>query len=43
MKKETLKTLKRVSREKIPSGSLRGKILPSKKKKLIEKMLDKPE
>lgn len=42
MKKKTIKTLKRISRERIPSLTLKGKILPSKKKKLVEKMLDKP-
>jgi len=41
MKKETIKSLKKVSREKIPLPSLRGKVLPSKKRKLIEKALKK--
>jgi len=41
MKKQTLKLLKRTSRERIPVSSLKGKIIPSKKKKLIEKALKK--
>lgn len=41
MKKETVKLLKKVSRERIPLSSLKGKVMPSKKRKLIEKTLKK--
>jgi hypothetical protein len=41
MKKKTIKILKKASREKIPVSSLKGKIMPSKKRKLIEKALKK--
>ncbi len=41
MKKETVKSIKKVSREKIPLSSLRGKVMPSRKRKLIEKALKK--
>jgi nitroreductase len=41
MKKETVKSIKKVSREKIPVSSLRGKVMPSRKRKLIEKALEK--
>jgi hypothetical protein len=37
----TIKTIKKVSRERIPVSSLKGKIIPSKKRKLIEKALKK--
>jgi hypothetical protein len=39
IKKKTIKILKKASREKIPISSLRGKIIPSKKRKLVEKSL----
>jgi hypothetical protein len=41
MKKETVKSIKKVSREKIPVSSLKGKVMPSRKRKLIEKALKK--
>jgi hypothetical protein len=41
MKRQTVKLLKRTSRERIPISSLKGKIIPSKKGKLIEKALKK--
>jgi hypothetical protein len=41
MKKETVKLLKKASRERIPLSSLKGKIIPSKKRKLVEKSLKK--
>jgi hypothetical protein len=41
MKKETVTLLKKASREKIPLSSLKGKIMPSKKRKLVEKSLKK--
>ena len=41
MKRQTVKLLKRASRERIPISSLKGKIIPSKKRKLIEKELKK--
>ncbi|MEW6569808.1 MAG: hypothetical protein AB1390_01335 [Nitrospirota bacterium] len=41
MKKETVKLLKKVSRKKIATSLLRGKIIPSRKRKLIEKALKK--
>ena len=41
MKKETIKSIKKVSREKIPLSCLKGKVLPSRKRKLIEKALNK--
>jgi hypothetical protein len=41
MKKETVKLLKKASRERIPLTSLKGKIMPSKKRKLAEKSLKK--
>ena len=41
MKKETVKSIKKVSREKIPLSSLKGKVLPSRKRKLIEEALKK--
>ena len=41
MKKETIKSIKKASREKIPLSCLKGKVLPSRKRKLIEKALNK--
>ena len=41
MKKETVKSIRKVSREKIPVSSLRGKVMPCRKRKLIEKALKK--
>jgi hypothetical protein len=41
MKKQTVKLLERASREKIPVSSLKGKIIPSKKRELVEKALKK--
>jgi hypothetical protein len=41
MKKETVKLVKKASREKIPVSSLKGKVIPSKKKKLLERALKK--
>ena len=41
MKKETVKSIKKVSREKIPISSIRGKVMPSRKRKLIEMALKK--
>jgi len=43
MKKKTLKLIKKSSREKIPVSCLTGKVLQSKKRKLIEKALIKEE
>jgi hypothetical protein len=37
----TVKTIRKVSREKIPVSSLKGKVIPSKKRRLIEKALKK--
>ncbi|MCL4455957.1 MAG: hypothetical protein M1406_00890 [Nitrospirae bacterium] len=41
MKKETVKLIKKASREKIPVSSLKGKVMPSKKRKLLEEALKK--
>jgi len=41
MKRKTVKLLKKVSRKRIPVSSLKGKVIPSKKRKLIEKTLKK--
>jgi hypothetical protein len=41
MKKETLKILKKTSRKRIPVSFLKGKIMPSKKRKLLGKALKK--
>jgi hypothetical protein len=41
MKKETVKLIKKASREKIPVSFLKGKVIPSKKKKLLERALKK--
>jgi hypothetical protein len=37
----TIKTIKKISRERIPVSLLKGKVIPSKKRKLIEKALKK--
>jgi hypothetical protein len=39
MKKKLIKLIKKSSRETIPSAMLKGKIIPSKKKKLLEKTI----
>ena len=41
MKKKLIKLIKKSTRETIPSSMLKGKIIPSKKKKLLEKALKK--
>jgi hypothetical protein len=41
MKKQTVKLFKRASRERIPVSSLKGKVIPSKKRKLVENALKK--
>jgi hypothetical protein len=41
MKKKTIKSLKRISRERIPLSSLREKVIDSKKRKLLAKALKK--
>ena len=41
MKRETVKLIKKASREKIPVSSLKGKVMPSKKRKLLEEALKK--
>ncbi|MBE0425150.1 MAG: hypothetical protein IBX72_00685 [Nitrospirae bacterium] len=41
MKKETVKLLKKTSRKRIPVSFLKGKIMPSRKRKLLEKALKK--
>ncbi|WP_333652784.1 hypothetical protein [Dissulfurispira sp.] len=43
MKKEAIKLIKKSSREKIPVSSLKGKVVPSKKRKLMEKALKEEE
>ncbi|MDI6729664.1 MAG: hypothetical protein QMD44_12185 [Thermodesulfovibrionales bacterium] len=43
MKKTTVKLIKKSSREKIPVSSLKGKIVPSRKRKLMEKALKEEE
>jgi hypothetical protein len=37
----TVKTIRKVSRERIPVSSLKGKVIPSKKRRLIENALKK--
>lgn len=37
MKKETVKLIKKTAREKIPVSSLKGSVILSRKKKLIDK------
>jgi len=41
MKRKTIKILKKISRKRIPVSSMREKVMPSKKRKLIEKALKK--
>jgi len=41
MKKKLVKLIKKSSRETIPTSMLRGKIIPPKKKKLLEKAIEK--
>ncbi|MEW6586473.1 MAG: hypothetical protein AB1442_12795 [Nitrospirota bacterium] len=41
MKKRTVKLIKKSAREEIPISSMRGKVIPSKKRRLIEKALKK--
>jgi hypothetical protein len=41
MKKDTLKALKKASRKQIPVGRMREKVIPSKKKKILEKEMEK--
>jgi hypothetical protein len=41
VKKETIKLLKKASRKRIPVSSLKEKVLPSKKRKLLEETLKK--
>jgi len=43
MKKQTVKLIKKLSRKRIPKACLKGKVIPSKRKKLIEKALKKAE
>ena len=41
MKKEKIKLFKKASRGKIPLTLLKGKVIPSKKRKLLNKTLQK--
>ncbi|MFZ5908038.1 MAG: hypothetical protein ACOYVJ_11665 [Nitrospirota bacterium] len=41
MKKRTIKLIRNLARKEIPVSSLRGKVIPSKKRKLLEKALKK--
>lgn len=41
MKKITVKLLRKASREKIPVSLLRGKVISPKKRKLLEKVMEK--
>ena len=41
MKRETVKHIKKIAREKIPVSSLKGRVVPSKRKKLIEEAREK--
>jgi hypothetical protein len=41
MQKRTIKLIRKAAREEIPVSSLRGKVIPSKKKKLLEKAIKK--
>lgn len=41
MKKKLIKRIKKTSREIIPSSMLKSKIISSKKKKLLEKALER--
>ena len=39
--KKLIKLIKKSSRKTIPSSMLKGKIIPSKKKKLLEKAMER--
>ncbi len=39
MKKKTLKILKKISREMAPASKLKARVMPSRRRKLIEKAL----
>jgi hypothetical protein len=41
MKKRIIKLIRKVAREEIPVSSMKGKVIPSKKRKLIDKALRK--
>ncbi|MEW6054870.1 MAG: hypothetical protein AB1552_13995 [Nitrospirota bacterium] len=41
IKRITIKAIKKLSRERIPVSSLKGRVIPSKKRNLIEKALKK--
>jgi hypothetical protein len=41
MKKRIIKLIRKVAREEIPVSSMKGKVIPSKKRKLLEKALKK--
>ena len=43
MKRKTVKLLKKASRDRIPVSYLKGKLIPSKKSKLIEKNIKERE
>jgi|WetSurSiteA1Bulk_404760.scaffolds.fasta_scaffold93661_2 hypothetical protein len=41
MKKRIVKLVRKAAREEVPVSSLRGRVLPSKKRKLLDKVLKK--
>jgi len=41
MKKITVKLLRKASREKIPVSMLRGRVIPPKKRELLEKVMER--
>ncbi|MDI6801022.1 MAG: hypothetical protein QMD01_03040 [Thermodesulfovibrionales bacterium] len=43
MKKEIVKLVKKASRKRIPITQLKGKVMPSKKRRLMEKTLSNEE
>ncbi len=43
MKKQTIKILRKVSREAVPAARLKEKVIPSKRRKLIERALKEAE
>ena len=43
MKKETIKAIKKVSREKVPLSSLKAKVIQPKKRKLLEEAAKREE
>jgi hypothetical protein len=43
MKQKTVKTLKKTARDIIPVSSLKGKVIPSKKRKFLEKAVKKAD